>query len=317
MTRPPLLFLALGLLAACAQPSSRAGDLAHQSANHDTSSCPTCSAQELPDDFRRVDSGAGTKVAAPLAPPPAPVVRSSGWEAITTPQMPTPTYDTFTTAGGTAELELGGVFDGDDAHRVPALMKVGLSDYFEIDLGWDAYKQVPALTPDARGPGDLSLGVRHRFLEESAGLPALAYNAGVKFPTAADSKGLGTGEADYMLGIAANKDMLGATWGAFYQAAVLGQPAGGKDKFDAEHRAALDVSTELAPHLSGFVQFGDRWVQEQRINQAYGMSGVYFDVAPNLTVHLAGLAGLNPDAPDFQIMLGLAWNFGKFFDPLF
>ena len=87
-----------------------------------------------------------------------------------TPQRPTYSSDTNTTAEGTVELEsgLGASRDGDLS--TPNTLKYGAGERTELFVGVSPFNVVERPGGDGVGFGDLLVGVRHRFLESDCGL---------------------------------------------------------------------------------------------------------------------------------------------------
>ena len=96
--------------------------------------------------------------------------------------------------GGAFESQTGG---GGDERAVPFIVEYGISDRVEL-----AVEPVPytAIFPEggvrARGVGDLEGTLSVRLRNESISVPAIAFAAEVKVPTAKNAL-IGTGRADY------------------------------------------------------------------------------------------------------------------------
>jgi hypothetical protein len=136
------------------------------------------------------------------------VARSAGLAAQTTaldphavqPQRPTVATHAGTMATGWLEIEAGIEFDRyADRSRgavAPALAKLGLAPRLQLEV------QAPIVRPageDTTGIGDISIGLKWRFIEAAPPVGNLAILASVKAPSGSVDSGTGTGTADVNL----------------------------------------------------------------------------------------------------------------------
>jgi len=132
----------------------------------------------------------------------------------------------------------------------------------------------------AGGFGDMTLKASYYVLEETDIIPLTALKAGVKFPTADEDDGLGTGEFDYLFGMDLSKEV--GRWSLFGGVCynILGDP----DYYD------------LNNYVSGY-------------------AGVSTEVLPNFYTSLeVDAAGAASDESDSELSLGLelGYDFGKY-----
>lgn len=113
------------------------------------------------------------------------------------PQRPTVATHAGTVARGWLELESGIESDRyDDSTRgalVPVLAKLGLSPRLQLEV------QTPAVWAPGEGGaglGDLSVGIKWRFLENAPTVGDLAILPSIKMPTGSSSLDTGTGTTD-------------------------------------------------------------------------------------------------------------------------
>lgn len=230
-----------------------------------------------------------------------------------TPQRPTFSSSTSTTAAGTVELESGVVIDLRDRYAIEGTLKYGAGDATELFGGWTPLQSVDTEGVDEVGIGDLVLGVRHRFADETEERPSGAVQIATKLPTADDDDGLGSGELDFFAaGIATRTFEHAATSvTGFYQLGVLGDPDGGTE---LEHAVALASSTSVVRDVSVFGELAavvDNGFDQEPV---FATLGATYALDASLVFDVAVVLGLSGDAPDFQVLVGLTQNFGALAD---
>ncbi len=229
-----------------------------------------------------------------------------------TPQRPTVSNDTSTTAEGTLELEAGAAIDPGDAGDLPFMLKYGLDHRTDLALGFSPLRWVDRPGDNEYGVGDLVIGARHRFHEETESEPAIAALVAAKVPTADDDKGLGTGEFDF--GAAAIFSKTAGRMSYVAQAGLdfVGDPRGGTD---LGQTFALVASTPVADRWTGFAELAGIFVPSQDISIGLLTVGAAWAPEPDLVFDAAVVAGLSSDAPDFLFLIGLTRNFGRASSP--
>jgi len=233
---------------------------------------------------------------------------TGGEEFQVTPQRPTVSSDTNTTAQGTLELEAGGAFDPGDSFDSPMLLKYGSGESTEVVLGVSPLRWVDRPGDDGLGFGDLQLGARHRFMEASDRGPAGAVLGLVKLPTAREEDGLGTGELDASLAGILTQDLDGYVGTFYYSLDFLGDPTGGTD---LGHTLALAGSLPPLGKLGGFGELSMRYVRPLDDEVLSWLMGATYTVSPSLVFDAAVAFGLTSDAPDAVLIFGLTRNFGR------
>lgn len=123
--------------------------------------------------------------------------------------------DVAPVATGQLEIELGfypGLPNrgGRDQKWPVAAVTYGVFEQLEVGLAIQRINQDGPGTAPTRGFEDLHFNAKYKFLNETAGFPALAAAMDVKLPTANRSKGLSTGKADETLLLIATKSL--ARW---------------------------------------------------------------------------------------------------------
>ncbi len=225
-----------------------------------------------------------------------------------TPQRPTFSTDTSTTAAGTLELESGIAFDPGDRLGTPSALKFGLDERSEVFVGFEPWIVLDAPGGDEGGIGDLQLGYRQRFLEGHEGRPALAYLALVKLPTADDDQGLGSGETDLLAALAAT--WAGSSWSqtAYLQLGLLGDPDGGSL---LQSVGSYTLGHPLADDLSAFGELALLLTPEVDDEQLLATLGLAKAWAPGRVVDVGVVLGASEDAPELQFVIGTTMNLGR------
>lgn len=232
-------------------------------------------------------------------------------QAPATPQRPTLSSDTNTTRVGTLEYEAGVTFDPNDLVVFPTTIKWGAGEQTELFLGWPAFMHLERPGADADGPGSLSIGARHRFLEEVDARPSFAAQMVTKLPTASSDAGLDSGEIDFHAAAIATKSIEGFGVTGFYQLGVLGKP--GRAGATLEHDVALAVGHGLDERWGLFGELGAALTPDSHTEDVRLTCGATCAVGPSMILDLAVSIGLTNDAPDFQIMFGVTHNLGDLF----
>ncbi len=156
------------------------------------------------------------------------------------------------------------------------------------------------------GIGDLTLGAKWRFWESCPLGARHALAAAVKFPTADDRKGLGSGETDSDMTWIASRSIgekagvhlnLGYSW------------IGGADDDILHYGIAADYQLLETVQWVGEV-FAERELSGGADTVAQYNTGLRWSPVENLTVDLAGGSRIAGDAPDFTATAGLTWAFG-------
>ncbi len=231
-----------------------------------------------------------------------------GGGASVTPQRPTFSSDTNTTAEGTLELESGLFLDPGDAAALPTVLKYGAGPRTELFVGLSPFNFVELPGEDARGVGDTIVGTRHRFWENDTGTSS-ALQLATKLPTGDESEGLSTGEIDFFAaGILTHVFSERTAGTAYYELGVLGDPA--DTDTDTRHTVAIAASHSLDDHLGLYAELA-QILDIRGFDPLITTLGVTRSVNPSLVLDFGLALGLNGDAPDAALVAGLTMNFGR------
>jgi hypothetical protein len=156
------------------------------------------------------------------------------------------------------------------------------------------------------GIGDFNIGAKWRFIESCPLGARHALAASVKFPTADDDKGLGSGETDYDLTWIASRSIgekagvhinLGYSW------------VGGHDDDVLHYGLALDYQIMDSVQWVGEV-FAERELADGADTVAQYNTGFRWNPVEDLTLDIAGGSKICGDSPDFTATAGLTWALG-------
>lgn len=227
-----------------------------------------------------------------------------------TPQRPTLSSDTSTTAADTVEVEAGLTLDPGDRADTPMMVKWGASDQTEMLLGWSPIVNIDGgAGQDRNGTSDMVVGVRHRFLEETEDRPSAAFQIATKLPTANDE--IGSGEQDFFAAAILGKEVHDVAYTAFYQLGVLGNPAGRGS--DLGHDFAFAAGYGLNERWSVFGEMAGQFVPDLDLESIYTTGGVTFRASDDFVYDAGLVLGLSNDAPDLVLMIGMTHNLGRLF----
>ena len=219
---------------------------------------------------------------------------------------------------GQFEVEIGAAFvhDSDcDALEIPVGLTLGVLPNFAVGIGFGGQfeeRSHIAGKDHESGLGDLVVGAKWAFCAETKGLPAQAFSLSVKFPTADDDKGLGSGEMDYDLTWIASK-MITETVGLHVNAGYIwvGEPAGEDVGDIAHYGAAVDVQLNETVQWVGEV-FAEKELLGGTQTIVQYNTGFRWAASDGLTVDVAAGSSLHgDDAPNFTATIGLTWAFGE------
>lgn len=228
-------------------------------------------------------------------------------KAAATPQRPTVSFDTSTTAQGTVEVEAGVSVDPGDFFDSPVTLKYGTSADTELFVGYSPLQYLDRAGPDADGGSDLVLGTRHRLWQGDDDTPSAAVVLSGKLPTARASNGLGSGQVDVRIGGILNQQFGPVNANVFYQYGALGNPGGGHS---SEHTATVTAGWALADRWGAFAELAGIFVPSTKTDSVFTIVGATFTPEPSLVLDAGVTVGLSSDAPDLQVFFGCTHNFG-------
>ncbi|MCK5945460.1 MAG: hypothetical protein KAI24_25945 [Planctomycetes bacterium] len=224
-----------------------------------------------------------------------------------TPQRPTVSFDTNTTAEQTFELETGVNVDPGDFFDTPNTLKYGTGERTELFVGWSPLQVLQQPGEDADGSSDVVLGARHRLIDGDDAVPAAAVVLSGKLPAASANNGLGSGEVDLRVAGVLNQTYGDVNANLFYQYGALGQPAGGTT---SEHTLTLTLGRPINDRLGAFLELGGIFVPASNTDALFAITGATWAASPSLVFDGGVNIGLSDDAADLQVFVGCTWNLG-------
>ena len=230
-------------------------------------------------------------------------VTSSGGGLPVTPQRPTFSKNTSTTAEGSVELETGGEWDPGDTFRTPTTVKYGSGPKTEVYFGWTPIVYDEGVTT----VGPTQFGIRHRYYEGGDKVPSAAVQVSVDLPTGNNRLERGettTSFAGIVTGSAEQWTLNG--YGSFD---LVGDP---NDKgVDPGFSLAFVGSHPVKNKWSGYGELAGTFVPNQDYDPIFSNIGMSYALAEWVAFDVGFLVGFNKDAPDFAFTFGLTRNFGR------
>lgn len=226
---------------------------------------------------------------------------------------PLSTDDAGTVAPGTYEWEAGVKWHRDggaDGWEFPFGVTTGLTPDLELGVGFGSRIQESeeaAGTSSISGVGDLAMGVKWNILTEADSFASHALTAAVKFPTASQKNGLGTGETDFDLTYIASKSLT-EQWSAHLNVGYTwtGNPPDARED-DLVH-AGIALGWQVSPSvelLSEVVGVLPESGHEEAAAECF--IGARWHVGGQLTLDAALGTSVLGDATDVSATLGLTW----------
>jgi hypothetical protein len=218
---------------------------------------------------------------------------------------------------GQFEFEAGAAYEHDSDCRhwdFPFGLTYGLVPRVEVGAGFGGQLEERTEHEDNDAEhhdrehdfGDLVIGAKWQFMESCPLGARHALVPSVKFPTADDDTGLGSGETDGDLTWIASRS-IGEKAGAHIN---LGYSwIGGPDDDVLHYGMALDYQIVDAVQWVGEVFAGKDLAGGEEAVVQYN-TGFRWNAVESLTLDLAGGSKISGDAPDFTATAGLTWAFG-------
>ncbi|RMH37040.1 MAG: transporter [Nitrospirae bacterium] len=159
------------------------------------------------------------------------------------------------------------------------------------------------------GLGDIILSGRYFVFDEGDWLPSVAVTGFVKFPTADEDRGLGTGEYDGGFGAQLSKfltdDLIVYVDGGY---TFIGQPPG--PELNNQWNYDVGVGYYLTDDLLASA-FYEEWraVTDTGVNPWDLFFSLQYSLLEWLRVNASGLVGLSDGAPDYGVSGGLLLQF--------
>jgi hypothetical protein len=231
------------------------------------------------------------------------------------PDRPDVTNGTHIVDVGLLQMEAGGLWNraGAGRHSVgtPTTLRLGLADWLEARISSDGFLAVTDGPDVQRGLGNVQLGAKLRLWADPGGVPVLSVLPTINLPAASESKGLGSGQADFTIALLTGTDFLtrghiDVNYGIGRIGAGTGLP-----RF-TQHLVSWSTSVEVpgpvTPYLEGF------WFS--RLDPGGGRAvamdtGAIYVITPRLALDGGVQVGLTDAAPAFSAFGGVSIVLGE------
>lgn len=236
------------------------------------------------------------------------------------------TESTETVPAGHVQLEAGYTFtfdrEGTDRtrdHTAPELLfRIGLVENLELRIGWEGYSwtesQFEAETRSGRrttldewtqGARDLSMGFKHKLLEQNGWIPHFGVLGAVTVPSGSAGFNSGDVEPELILLWAYDvTDSLGVAGNI-----GLAVPTEDGSRF-FQTFASLSVALAVSDRVGIYTEYFGFYPNAEGSDSAHSMnSGLTYLINNNFQIDLRVGAGLNEEADDFFAGVGFAWRF--------
>jgi hypothetical protein len=185
-------------------------------------------------------------------------------------------------------------------------LRIGIARDIELNVDWEPFVRVRGAEDDT-GIGDLTLGVRYRFLEgieDEPWPPHLAVKLFARLPAAGEP--IGSGRPDFGVLLLGSVELpLEFELEVNVGAAAIGQsrPRG----FLAQGIATASLSRDLAPSLLGFLEllFNTKSERDGREQLAVNV-GLVYRLTRDLAIDAGVQTSLAGQGPDYVVRTGLS-----------
>ena len=231
------------------------------------------------------------------------------------PDRPDVTNGTHIVDVGLLQMEVGGIWNrsGGGQHDVgtPTSFRLGLTEWLEARISGDGFLAVTDPAGTARGLGNVQLGAKLRLWADPGGVPVLSILPTVNLPAASESKGLGSGQADFTIAVLTGTDFL--THGHIDVNYGIGRIGAGSGlpRF-TQHLVSWSASAEVpgpvTPYLEGF------WYSRQDPDGgpvAAMDTGAIYVINPRLALDGGVQVGLTEAAPTVSAFCGVSVVIGN------
>jgi len=218
---------------------------------------------------------------------------------------------------GSLQLETGVVFSSErragtsteHTFDIEADLRIGVTRHLEVDLEGEPFVRVRGPQDDT-GFGDITLGVRYRFVEafeDALWPPSLAVKPFVKLPVA--DQPIGTGRLDGGVLLLASFTL---PWEFELEANLGGAAVGQTRGYLGQALASASLSRDLTPSLNGFLEllFSSREERDDTAHFAIN-TGLVYRVTPRFAVDAGVQTSLLGRGPDYVIRAGLSVRFRR------
>jgi hypothetical protein len=230
------------------------------------------------------------------------------------PNRPSSSNSAEVLAPGVLQIEYGWSREweglGANGSNLGGELRFGLINRVELRWGGGTFLTQFDGIQSKSGFGDQYLSGQAVVRKESPRVPTLALSYAIKFPTASESNGLGTGRTDHTFTFLASKDIHEFTLDFNAVTQILGRE--GATGFDRNGIAILTISHTISGPLSAIGEVSG----ETRLNQttpafAVNLWALTYRLHKRFVVDCAFEVGLTPGAPQKRILFGFTYAIAK------
>ena len=235
---------------------------------------------------------------------------------VANPNRPTVANPADITQYGVLELEYG----WDTAwpqgmanqNSLGGLLKFGL--LCDVELRWNttSFLSQEDANGTHSGVGDNWIGPQVRIYKQTRRVPTLSFGYAIKFPSASQKNGLGTGRVDHSFTFLASKDIAGLHFDFNVTHFLIGRE--NLNGFDRNYQLNLAFSHPLHGRLQFTGEFyGD--TQLERTTPAFISSlwALTYTVTPRLVADGGFEAGLTSGGPHRHVFVGATYSIGELY----
>lgn len=210
-------------------------------------------------------------------------------------------FDRETVAGATVKTR---------GSELAASLSYGVTEDVDLVLGIPyqdyAVKEDGAMVAEERGPSDVAVEVKWRFLEKDGF--ALAVKPGVSLPTGDEKKGLGTGKTGYSAFLIASRELEPMTF--LVNLGYIRNENTADEQAGLWHisAAALYRATDRLTIAANIGQETNTDTNADK-DPVFALTGVIYAVSESFEVDLGVKAGLNDAETDMTYLAGIALRF--------
>lgn len=190
-----------------------------------------------------------------------------------------------------------------DSHTLPLLfVRLGLSDRVEVNLTWTGYSNIDSAGVNTDRLSDLVLGASYQVMPDNSAF-ALATFVNLSVPVG--SNDFSSDKVDPGLGIAwSYAASAGPTW---FGTVVVNSISDGSERA-TELGTAIGIAYGLSARVGAYVEYFS--VHSDSADSAHNLGGgVTYLINNDAQFDINGGVGLNGDADDYFVGVGLAWRY--------
>jgi hypothetical protein len=199
-------------------------------------------------------------------------------------------------------------YDNHDREYSPSLtLSYGLSGRMDAGLGSGYLFLDPQEGKKENGFSDTEVKLKYRLIDEKDWRPAFAVTGTFKIPTASESKGLGSGQADFGINTIFTKN-LSERWTFHLN---LGYTFIGEDHVENELNYSLGCQFILTEKwaLVGEIVAVNNLNGRKGDDPLSSLFGTYYLIRDNIIWDAGVEIGMSKAAPDFRLTTGLTFLF--------